>query len=105
MGETQEPGVGLAQDDQWREAASMTEGAVAARRRTIRWVSWTAAWGIPLVVLIVGIVLTSVGTVQQVDYDTLFIVEVWPAGLVLLAAGLLGLMSVAIANAVRASGR
>lgn len=72
-----------------------------------RW-SWTLAWGIPLVALIVGIALTAKGTgeiwtpVSDGAYDTYDVTmfAVWPAGLVLLAVGALGVTAAAIATAL-----
>lgn len=93
------------QDDEGHVAAVGPEAPDAGRRRTIRQVSWTVAWLIPLVALFVGIVLTNIRTVQWVEYNTAFFADVWPAGLVLLGAGLLGLMAVATVNAVRMSAR
>lgn len=86
------------------------DASAATRAQTVRMVSWVLAWGLPVVSLIIGIVLTSVGSVEVwEDYSdgmaTAYQVAVWPAGITLMAAGLAGLMAVAIINAVRASAR
>lgn len=74
-------------------------------RKTVRRLSWTLAWSVPVIALIVGIALTVTGAVEQWEplgegaYDvTLF--AVWPAGLVLLAVGALGITAAAITSAV-----
>lgn len=80
------------------------------QRRTVRWLSWGLAWAVPLIALIVGISLTSAGTIERVnDWGdgvidvTLFVV--WPAGLVLLGAGVLGVIAAAIATAILTTDR
>ncbi|WP_435748728.1 hypothetical protein [Microbacterium sp. PMB16] len=81
----------------------METETVLDRQAIIRRLSWSIAWAVPVIAAVTGISLTAAGTVQQVtDYD-LTILTVWPAGLVLLAVGLLGVTAAAIAAAVTAS--
>lgn len=67
--------------------------------------SWFIAWVIPVVAFIVGVTLVSNGTVERWtplgdgQFDVAYVV-VWPAGLVLLGVGLLGVTAAAIATAV-----
>lgn len=73
---------------------------------TSRALAWGAAWAMPLVSTIVGIVLVSDPTVSSWSSDgsTQFLestLDVWPAGLVLLGSGTLGLTAVALAAALR----
>lgn len=71
----------------------------------IRRLTWTLAWVIPLLALIIGIPLTANGTseiwtpVGGDSYDVTTL-AIWPAGLVLLGVGLLGLTATAIATAL-----
>ncbi|WEK61711.1 MAG: hypothetical protein P0Y60_02800 [Candidatus Microbacterium colombiense] len=88
-----------AQDD-------IEEAAFRERQRELaRKVSWGIAWVVPVVALIVGIWLTAVGTVEQYSpagdgvYDVTWL-AVWPAGLVLLGVGILGLTAVSLATAL-----
>lgn len=82
----------------------------ASQRRTARRLSWGIAWVVPVVALIVGIWLTSAGTIEQLNdlgddtFDVTLIV-VWPAGLVLLGVGALGVVAAAIATAVLTTDR
>lgn len=75
------------------------------QRTTVRRLSWMLAWGLPLVALIVGIALTNTGAIEQWTpagdemYDVIML-AVWPAGLVLLAVGALGLTAAALTAAV-----
>lgn len=74
-------------------------------RTGIRRLSWTLAWGIPLIALVVGIALTVAGSTEQwepMGDDTyeVTMLALWPAGLVLLAVGALGVTAVAIATAL-----
>ncbi|MCK2033472.1 hypothetical protein [Microbacterium sp. KSW4-4] len=74
------------------------------RRLAVNSFGWIAAWGVSVVALIVGISLTGVGTVKHIveysdSYDV-FTREVWPAGLVLLGVGALGIIATALATAV-----
>ena len=80
-----------------------TEPAQDHRALILR-LSWSIAWGIPVVAFIVGAVLAGMGTVEQWtplgdgQFDITYL-AVWPAGLVLLAVGLLGVIAAAIATA------
>lgn len=71
---------------------------------------WSIAALVPVVAVIAGIVLTSIGTAEQWtpigdgQFDVTFL-AVWPAGLVLLGVGLLGVIATAIAAAVVSSRR
>jgi hypothetical protein len=82
-----------------------TVSAEEAQRTIIRRWSWTVAVGLPLIAMIVGIALTSTGTIEQWNslgddmYDVVML-AVWPAGLVLLSVGLLGLIATALTAAV-----
>ena len=75
------------------------------QRTTVRRLSWMLAWGLPLVALIVSIALTNTGAIEQWTpagdemYDVIML-AVWPAGLVLLAVGALGLTAAALTAAV-----
>lgn len=74
-------------------------------RKTVRRLSWTLAWGLPVIALIVGIALTATGAVEQwepMGDDTyeVTMLAIWPAGLVLLAVGALGITAAAITSAV-----
>lgn len=67
--------------------------------------SWSIAWGIPVIAFIVGVILVSNGTVEHWtplgdDQFDVSYVAVWPAGLVLLGVGMLGVTAAAIATAV-----
>jgi hypothetical protein len=79
--------------------------AEETRRTILRRLAWTLAWGLSLIALIVGIALTNAGSIDQstpVDdemYEVIMI-AVWPAGLVLLAVGALGLIASALTAAV-----
>ncbi|GGM37146.1 hypothetical protein [Microbacterium saperdae] len=82
----------------------------ASQRRNARRFSWGVAWVVPVLSLIVGIWLTSARTIEQLNdlgdgtFDvTLFVV--WPAGLVLLGVGVLGVVATAIATAVLSTDR
>ena len=81
------------------------EAERAERRRLVaNRLGWIVAWGVSVVALIVGISLTGVGTVEHIveysdSYDV-FTREVWPAGLVLLGVGALGVIATALATAV-----
>lgn len=80
------------------------------RQRFLRRLSWTIAWVLPVLALIVGIALTANGTVAQETpagdgFVNVTFVAVWPAGLALLGSGLLGTVAVAIATAVLAEKR
>lgn len=72
--------------------------------------SWGVAWVVPVLSLIVGIWLTGAGTIEQYTpagdgvYDVTWL-AVWPAGLVLLGVGALGVVATAIATAVLATDR
>lgn len=74
-------------------------------RAIILQLSWSLAWGVPVVAFIVGVILAGMGAVEQWtplgddQFDVTY-VAVWPAGLVLLAVGLLGVTAAAIATAV-----
>ena len=74
-------------------------------RRTVRRLSWTLAWCIPLIALIVGIALTVTGSIEQLEpmgegsYEVTLL-AVWPAGVAFLASGVLGLTAAAIATAL-----
>ncbi|MGK9221151.1 MULTISPECIES: hypothetical protein [unclassified Microbacterium] len=82
-------------------SAEQIDDPWSARRR----LAWGLAWSIPVVALVVGIVLTSSGTLEftrtydgytyEAEHHT-----VWPAGLALLATGVLGLTAAAIATAL-----
>lgn len=80
------------------------------RRTMIRRVSWSIAWVVPVIALITGVSLTGAGTVEQwtplgdSQYDVTYL-AVWPAGLALLAVGLLGVTAAAIAAAVMTTKR
>ena len=71
-------------------------------RRTVRRLSWTLAWSIPLIALIVGIALTVTGSIEQLEpmgegsYEVTLL-AVWPAGVAFLASGVLGLTAAATA--------
>lgn len=84
---------------------AVTVSAEEAQRTTIRRWAWTVAAGLPLIASIVGISLTSTGTIEQWKalgddtYDVVML-AVWPAGLVLLSVGLLGLIATALTAAV-----
>lgn len=73
--------------------------------RAARRAAWWLAWGIPVVALVVGIVLTSNGTLEFTttydgySYEANY-VTVWPVGLVLLGTGILGLLAAALATAI-----
>ncbi|GAA1232872.1 hypothetical protein JOF42_000758 [Microbacterium phyllosphaerae] len=87
------------------EAESASSTPPPMSRKTVRRLSWALAWGLPVIALIVGIALTATGAVEQWEplgegaYDVTLL-AVWPAGLVLLAVGALGLAAAAIATAV-----
>ncbi|MEW2006709.1 hypothetical protein [Microbacterium sp. NPDC079208] len=86
-------------------APETDEVDLAERRRlAVNSFGWIAAWGVSVVALIVGISLTGVGTVEHiVEYDEsydVFTREVWPAGLVLLGVGALGIIATALATTV-----
>lgn len=73
--------------------------------RTARRAAWWLVWGIPAAALIVGIVLTSNGTLEFTttydgySYEASY-VTVWPAGLVLLGTGILGLLAASLSTAI-----
>jgi hypothetical protein len=75
------------------------------RRTMIRRTSWSIAWVVPVIALITGVSLTVAGTVEQMaplgegQFEVTYL-AVWPAGLVLLAVGLVGVTAAAIAAAV-----
>lgn len=110
MDDIQEPRGTRVADEQGEESAAKPGEPDPHRDRMIRQLSWTLVWAIPLLALFVGIVLTSIGTTEVWhDYGDgavdVTLVALWPVGLVLLGAGLLGVMAASIANAVRVSGR
>lgn len=80
------------------------------RQMIIRRTSWSIAWIVPVIVLITGVCLTVAGTIEQWtpigegQFDVTYL-AVWPAGLVLLAVGLLGVTAAAIAAAVMTTKR
>lgn len=83
------------------EAATHDE----TQRTTIRRLSWMLAWGLPLIALITGIALTNTGTIDQSmpagdDMYDVVLLAVWPAGLVLLGVGALGLTAAALTSVV-----
>ncbi|MBP3977119.1 hypothetical protein [Microbacterium sp. BLY] len=88
------------------EATPEAEEADLAERRRVATnrFGWIVAWGVSVVALIVGISLTSAGTVEQAtgygDIYDIVLREVWPAGLVLLGVGALGIIATALATAV-----
>ncbi|MFK3677092.1 hypothetical protein ACI2IP_05140 [Microbacterium sp. NPDC090218] len=87
------------------EDAAATASQEEAQRTTIRRLAWTLAWGLPAIALIVGISLTNTGAIEQWtpagddSYDVTML-AVWPAGLVLLAVGALGLIASALTTVV-----
>ena len=92
-------------------AVIVEEAELREKQRVMtRKFSWGVAWAVPLVSLIVGIWLTSVGTIEQLNplgdgtFDVTWI-AVWPAGLVLLGVGALGVVAAALAAAVLATDR
>lgn len=93
-------------DDARSGTAPEAEQAERAERRRLaaNRFGWIVAWGVSVVALIVGISLTGVGTVEHiVEYDDsydVFAREVWPAGLVLLGVGALGIIATALATTV-----
>ncbi len=92
------------EEDVSRGTAAVLASADAHRQQLVRQWSWALVWLLPAVLTIVGIVLTSGGTVEVVSqYEETYVtlVAVWPAGLTLLGVGLLGLMAAAILNVVR----
>ncbi|MEV4669490.1 hypothetical protein [Microbacterium sp. LWO12-1.2] len=91
--------------------AVVEEAELRERQRMLaRRFSWGIAWVVPLVALIVGIWLTSAGTIEQLNdlgddtFEATYLV-VWPAGLVLLGVGVLGVVAAAIATAVLTTDR
>lgn len=86
-----------------RDQASVS--AEEVQQRNIRRWAWTVAVGLPLIASIIGVALTSAGTTEQWNslgddtYDVVML-AVWPAGLVLLSVGLLGLIATALTAAV-----
>ncbi|WP_149084168.1 MULTISPECIES: hypothetical protein [Microbacterium] len=86
-------------------ALEAEEAELAQRRRVaVNRFGWIVAWGVSVVALILGISLTGVGTAEHIveysdGYDV-FRREVWPAGLVLLGVGALGVIATALATAV-----
>jgi hypothetical protein len=93
-------------DDVVAEEAELRE----RQRRTARRLAWGIAWVVPVLSLIVGIWLTSAGTIEQLNDlgDGTFVTTlsaVWPAGLVLLGVGALGVVAAAIATAVLTTDR
>ncbi|WP_258567010.1 hypothetical protein [Microbacterium sp. Se5.02b] len=63
------------------------------------------AWGLPFIALIAGIALTNTGTIHQSmpagdDMYDVVLLAVWPAGLVLLGVGALGLTAAALTTVV-----
>ncbi len=94
--------------DERRVAAANPGSSNEYRARMQRSLAWLLVWALPVVVTIVGIVLTSQGSVMvtdQFDENYVFVVSVWPAGLTLLGAGLLGLMAASIVTLVHATRR
>jgi hypothetical protein len=93
-------------DDVIVEEAELRE----KQRMLARRFSWSVAWIVPVVALIVGIWLTSAGTIEQLNdlgddtFEATYLV-VWPAGLVLLGVGALGVVAAAIATAVLTTDR
>ncbi|WP_217176996.1 hypothetical protein [Streptomyces sp. AC495_CC817] len=68
-------------------------------------ITWTVAWLVPIVSLIVGVVLTGINSVtvwSEFDGDSAIgsEVAVWPAGLLLLGVGLIGLTASALVAAI-----
>ncbi|MFE7065938.1 hypothetical protein [Microbacterium sp. NPDC057658] len=93
-------------DDARSGTVPEAEEAEHAERRqlAVNRFGWIVAWGVSVVALIVGISLTGVGTAEHIveysdSYDV-FRREVWPAGLVLLGVGALGVIATALATAV-----
>ncbi len=93
-------------DDARSGTAPEVEEAERAERRRLaaNRFGWIVAWGVSVVALIVGISLTGVGTAEHIveysdSYDV-FRREVWPAGLVLLGVGALGVIATALATTV-----
>ncbi|MCS3442832.1 hypothetical protein [Microbacterium phyllosphaerae] len=87
------------------EAESASSTPPPMSRKTVRRLSWALAWGLPVIALIVGIALTATGAVEQwepMGDDTyeVTMLAIWPAGLVLLAVGALGVTAAAITSAV-----
>ena len=108
MDENQGAGGPQIEEDQWRGAAVAPDAPNEYRARMQRSLAWLLVWALPVVVTIVGIVLTSQGSVMvtdQFDENYVFVVSVWPAGLTLLGAGLLGLMAASIVTQVHATRR
>lgn len=76
----------------------------ARNRQTIRRVSWSVLRGVPIVALVIGIWLSAAGTIEQLtpagpdvfDVAVLAVLAVWPAGLVLVAVGILDVIAAAI---------
>ncbi|WP_152926136.1 hypothetical protein [Microbacterium sp. GCS4] len=76
---------------------------------SVRLLAWGMAWTVPIVSTIAGIVLMANPTVSfwNADGTSQFLqatLDVWPAGLVLLGAGTLGLTGVALAAALKCDG-
>ncbi|MDQ0727265.1 hypothetical protein [Microbacterium sp. W4I20] len=75
------------------------------RQAIIRRTCWSIAWVVPVIALITGVSLTVAGTVEQWtpigegQFEVTYL-AVWPAGLALLAVGLLGVTAAAIAAAM-----
>lgn len=106
MDATQDAGrVQTAQDSRFDDVVVDAEELRQLQRRTARRLSWALAWGVPVIALIVGIWLTAVGSIEQFTpagdgvFDVTWL-AVWPAGLVLLGVGALGLVATALATAV-----
>lgn len=88
------------QDLDERQPSHESRGLAGARQFV-----WTLVWLIPMVSLVVGIVLSAKGTADfegawDGNYYEIVSYTVWPAGLALLATGVLGLTAAAIATAV-----
>ncbi len=73
---------------------------------SVRLTIWVLAWVFPLAIFVTGITLTAVGDItvwhliasaKGVDTEESRILAVWPAGLVLLGAGSLGIMATTLA--------
>ena len=94
--------------DERRVAAANPGSSNEYRARMQRSLAWLLVWALPVVLTVVGIVLTSQGSVvvtDQFDENYVTVVSVWPAGLTLLGAGLLGLMAASIVTLVHATRR
>ena len=88
-------------------ADSQVARADRGAQTTILRISWALTWAVPVVALVVGIVLTATGVTEvwtplgDDTYDVTML-AVWPAGIALMAVGVLGTTAAAIATAVSA---